>query len=71
MNYVKSKQRVADHVEVFTPAWMVAAMLDGERLPLARAAQGVQHRADEPGRVAFRRYEDASLRHTGIDSHRG
>ena len=28
MNYVKSKQRVADHVEVFTPAWMVAAMLD-------------------------------------------
>jgi hypothetical protein len=28
MNYVKSKQRVADHGEVFTPAWMVAAMLD-------------------------------------------
>ena len=28
MNYVKSKQRVADHGEVFTPAWMVDAMLD-------------------------------------------
>jgi hypothetical protein len=27
MNYVKSKQRVADHGEVFTPAWMVEAML--------------------------------------------
>lgn len=28
MNYVKSKKRVADHGEVFTPAWMVDAMLD-------------------------------------------
>jgi hypothetical protein len=28
MNLVKSKQRVADHGEVFTPAWMVEAMLD-------------------------------------------
>jgi hypothetical protein len=28
LNYVKSKQRVADHGEVFTPAWMVEAMLD-------------------------------------------
>lgn len=28
MNYVKSRQRVADHGEVFTPAWMVDAMLD-------------------------------------------
>ena len=28
MNLVKSKERVADHGEVFTPAWMVAAMLD-------------------------------------------
>jgi hypothetical protein len=28
MNYVKTKQRVADHGEVFTPAWMVEAMLD-------------------------------------------
>src|SRR5437773_7731916 len=25
---VRSKQRVADHGEVFTPAWMVEAMLD-------------------------------------------
>ncbi len=28
MNLVKSKQRVVDHGEVFTPAWMVEAMLD-------------------------------------------
>ena len=28
MTLVKSKQRVADHGEVFTPAWMVKAMLD-------------------------------------------
>lgn len=28
MNLVKSKQRVVDHAEVFTPEWMVEAMLD-------------------------------------------
>lgn len=28
MNFVRSKQRVADHGEVFTPPWMVEAMLD-------------------------------------------
>lgn len=28
MNLVKSKQRVADHGEVFTSAWMIDAMLD-------------------------------------------
>jgi hypothetical protein len=28
MHLVKSKQRIADHGEVFTPAWMVDAMLD-------------------------------------------
>lgn len=28
MDYVKSKQRVADHGEVFTPPWLVEAMLD-------------------------------------------
>lgn len=28
MTLVKSKQRVADHGEVFTPAWLVTAMLD-------------------------------------------
>jgi hypothetical protein len=28
MTLVKTKQRVADHGEVFTPAWMVEAMLD-------------------------------------------
>src|SRR5579871_590202 len=28
MSIIRSKQRVADHGEVFTPAWMVEAMLD-------------------------------------------
>ncbi len=28
MSAIKSKQRVADHGEVFTPAWLVEAMLD-------------------------------------------
>jgi len=28
MNLIKSQKRVADHGEVFTPAWMVEAMLD-------------------------------------------
>jgi len=28
MTYVKSRQRVADHGEVFTPPWLVEAMLD-------------------------------------------
>src|SRR5437879_10545236 len=28
MSLVRSKQRVADHGEVFTPPWMVEAMLD-------------------------------------------
>ncbi len=28
MDLIKSKQRVADHGEVFTPPWMVDAMLD-------------------------------------------
>ena len=28
MDLVRSKQRVADHGEVFTPGWMVSAMLD-------------------------------------------
>ena len=28
VDFVRSKQRVADHGEVFTPAWMVEALLD-------------------------------------------
>ena len=28
MHYIKSKRRVADHGEVFTPEWLVEAMLD-------------------------------------------
>jgi len=28
MNLIRSKKRVADHGEVFTPQWLVEAMLD-------------------------------------------
>src|ERR1700712_4153326 len=45
MNLVKSKDRVADHGEVFTPAWLGAAMLD-----LAK---------DETERIASRFVESA------------
>lgn len=45
MNYVKSKQRVADHGEVFTPPWLVEAMLDLVR--------------DETGRIDSRFLEPA------------
>jgi hypothetical protein len=41
MNLVKSKQRVADHGEVFTPEWMVEAMLDLVREETERMV--VQH----------------------------
>lgn len=34
MKLVKSKRRVADHGEVFTPAWMVEAMLVRPYLPM-------------------------------------
>ncbi len=119
MNTIKSKQRVADHGEVFTPAWMVEAMLDlmkeeTERIDarflepacgsgnflvqiLRRKLAAVERkygRSDFERRCyalqdfhllvqlrvfnteqmnqavfAFRRYEDASLRYAGIDSH--
>jgi len=36
MSQVKSKQRVADHGEVFTPGWMVEAMLDLVKAETAR-----------------------------------
>jgi len=53
MNTIKSKQRVADHGEVFTSPWLV------ESVQMNQAV------------FALRRYEDASLRYTGIDSHPG
>ena len=49
MSLVKSKQRVADHGEVFTPPWMVEAMLD--------LVKGESERIDarflEPARAAL------------------
>ena len=46
MSLVKSKQRVADHAEVFTPEWMVEAMLDlvkgeSERIDSRLVKQGM------------------------------
>jgi hypothetical protein len=78
MNTIKSKQRVADHGEVFTPPWLVEAMLDlvkeeTERIEGWRSlGDNVIETITEQMNQAvftFRRYEDASLRYTGIDSH--
>jgi hypothetical protein len=57
MNLVKSKQRVADHGEVFTPEWMVEAMLDLVNTPhfpalwsVTIALLGASRREQIPGR---------------------
>ena len=50
---VKSKQRVADHGEVFTPAWMVEDMLD----LVKRESERIDSRVLEP---AFMRKSDVS-----------
>ncbi len=97
MNLTISKQRVADHGEVFTPAWMVEAMLElvkdeSERIDsrflepdLFRTVTGLtindfhllvrlkvlNTEQMNQAVFAFRRYEDASLRYTGIESHPG
>ena len=44
MDHVKSKQRVADHGEVFTPAWLVEQMLD----VVAPEAERIDSRFLEP-----------------------
>ena len=38
MNLIKSTQRVADHGEVFTPPWLVEAVLDLDGPSTARLA---------------------------------
>src|ERR1700689_4341447 len=45
MSLVRSKQRIADHGEVFTPAWLVEVMLDSVK--------------DETGRIDSRLLEPA------------
>jgi hypothetical protein len=55
MSLVKSKQRVADHGEVFTPAWMVQAMLDLVKDATGRYA--THHRFCVWGPV-FQRYQE-------------
>jgi len=44
MSLGKSKQRVADHGEVFTPEWMVEAMLD----PVKGETERIDSRFLEP-----------------------
>src|SRR5215204_4786449 len=43
MRLDRSRQRIADHGEVFTPAWMVEAMLD-----LVKEAERIDSRVLEP-----------------------
>jgi len=50
MSLIKAKNRVADHGEVFTPAWMVNAMLDfvkDESDDLYQAADIVRYKDSE------------------------
>jgi hypothetical protein len=64
MNTIKSKQRVTDHGEVFTSAWMVEAMLNlvnGIRLLVRLKVFNTEQMNQAV--FAFRRYEDASLRY--------
>jgi hypothetical protein len=54
MHCIKSKRRVADHGEVFTPAWMVEAMLDlvkdeTERLNLSQGGIYMKCYSDSAG----------------------
>ena len=44
MSLMKSKKRVADHGEVFTPPWLVDAMLD----PVKDEAERIDSRFLEP-----------------------
>lgn len=96
MTLIKSRQRIADHGEVFTPPWMVDAMLDLVKHETERIDSRFLEPACGSGSVtgltvkdfhllvqlkvfnteqmnqavfAFRRYEDASLSYTGIESH--
>lgn len=60
MSLVKSKQRVADHGEAFTPEWMVEAIQSLNFFNSGQMNQAV---------FAFRRYVEASLSYADIDSH--
>ncbi len=59
MNYTKSKQRVADHGEVFTPAWMVEAMLDLVKDETERIEAMLDLVKDETERIDSRFLEPA------------
>jgi hypothetical protein len=62
MSLIKSKQRIADHGEVFTPNWMVEAMLDLG----GRRGQPCVHAST---RQAHKRTVDPSLPLAGWGSH--
>ncbi len=74
MNLIKSKDRVADHGEVFTPTWLVDAMLD-----LVRGETGrVDSRFLEPAcgsgnflvRILKRKLDAVDLKFSGSDYER-
>lgn len=48
MSLIKSKKRVADHGEVFTPEWMVDAMLDLVKEESERISSDTIESADPP-----------------------
>lgn len=70
-NLVKSKQRVADHGEVFTPGWMVEDMLDLVKHESARIDSRVLEPACGSGNflvpVLARKFVTVQLRHGKSD----
>ena len=74
MNLVKSKQRVADHGEVFTPPWMVEAMLDLVKGEAERIDARVLEPACGSGNflvpIVRRKLAAVELRYGGIDFER-
>lgn len=74
MSLIKSKQRVADHGEVFTPPWMVEAMLD----LVKDESERIDSRFLEPAcgsgnflvRVLHRKLEAVDLKYASTDFER-
>ncbi|WP_034741896.1 N-6 DNA methylase [Hyphomonas chukchiensis] len=74
MSLIRSKKRVADHGEVFTPAWMVEAMLDLVREETDRIDSRFLEPACGSGnflvRVLQRKLAAVELRYAGCDFNR-
>jgi type I restriction-modification system DNA methylase subunit len=70
MSLVKSKQRVADHGEVFTPEWMVESMLDRVKNETERIDARVSETACGGGNfTAQMRMRAITMRKCSVQTH--